>query len=106
VILDVRTRPPRSLRAPKPSFAKLALKNVSRFVAEQGGLWIGTPIELHQQGQSDYKLERADELSKFIKEVAEDEEDFIYRSDTERYKDEDTGEWKTKRMITLFRNTA
>jgi hypothetical protein len=85
---------------------KRLLEDASRFVAEHGGLWTGTPTELHQQFQSDHKPERADELSKFIKEAAEDEEGFIHASETERYKDEDSGEWKSRRVLTLYIKTA
>jgi Protein of unknown function (DUF3987) len=84
---------------------KRLLEDISRFVAKGGGLWIGTATELHQQFQSDYKPQRAEELSKFIKEAAEDEEDFTYDSKIERYKDEASGEWKSKREITLYRQT-
>jgi hypothetical protein len=84
---------------------KRLLEDVSRFVAKEGGVWIGTATELHQQFQSDYKPRRAEELSKFIKEAAEDEEGFTYDSDMARYKDESSGEWKSRREITLYRQT-
>jgi hypothetical protein len=82
---------------------KRLLEDVSRFVAKEGGLWIGTATELHQQFQSNYKPRRAEELSKFIKEAAEDEEGFTYDSEMVRYKDEASGEWKSRREITLYR---
>lgn len=84
---------------------KRLLEDVSRFVAKEGGVWIGTATELHQQFQSDYKPRRAEELSKFIKEAAEDEEGFTYESKTDRYKDEASGEWKSRRELTLYRQT-
>jgi hypothetical protein len=82
---------------------KRLLEDISRFVAKEGGLWIGTPTELHQQFHSSHKPERPDELSRFIKEAAEDEEHFIYQSEIDRFKDKETGEWKSKRVLTLLR---
>jgi hypothetical protein len=82
---------------------KRLLEDVSKFVSKEGGLWIGTATELHQQFHSAYKPERPDELSRFIKDAAEDEESFTYNSETQRYKDEASGEWKSKRVITLYR---
>jgi hypothetical protein len=84
---------------------KRLLEDVSRFVAKEGGVWIGTATELHQQFQSDYKPRRAEELSKFIKEAADDEEGFEYESKIDRYKDEASGEWKSRREITLYRQS-
>ncbi len=81
---------------------KRLLEDVSRFVEKQRNLWIGTPTELHQQFHSSHKPKRPDELSRFIKEAAEDEERFIYQSETERFKDEETGEWKSRRVLTLY----
>ena len=72
---------------------------------KEGGVWIGTATALHQQFQSDHKPRRAEELSKFIKEAAEDEEGFTYDSKIDRYKDEASGEWKSRREITLYRQT-
>jgi hypothetical protein len=92
-----------SLRGFDPK--KRLLEDVGAFVAQAGGVWVGTATELHQQFSSPHKPERADELSRFIKEAAEDEEGFTYASETERYKDED-GEWKSKRVLTLYRKTA
>jgi hypothetical protein len=37
-----------------------------------------------------------------LKEAAEDEEGFTYQQETERYKDEETGEWKSRRVLTLY----
>jgi putative DNA primase/helicase len=85
---------------------KRLLEDVSRFVAKEGGLWMGTATELHQQFHSTHKPERPDELSKFVKDAAEDEEGFIYHSETDRYKDEASGEWKSRRLITLKRKMA
>jgi putative DNA primase/helicase len=82
---------------------KRLLEDVSQFVSKEGGLWIGTATELHQQFHSNYKPERPAELSRFIKDAAEDEESFTYNSETQRYKDEASGEWKSKRVITLYR---
>jgi hypothetical protein len=84
---------------------KRLLEDVAQFVAKEGGLWLGTATELHQQFHSTYKPERPEELSKFIKEAAEDEQGFTYNSETERYKDEVSGEWKSRRVITLYRET-
>jgi hypothetical protein len=69
-------------------------------------LWVGTATELHQQFSSTYKPERAGELSRFIKEAAEDEEGFTYQFETERYKDEESGEWKSRRVLTLYRKNG
>jgi uncharacterized protein DUF3987 len=85
---------------------KRLLEDVSAFVGKEGGVWIGTATELHQQFHSTHKPESADVLSRFIKEAAEDEEGFSYASEMERYKDEE-GEWKSKRVLTLlYRKTA
>jgi hypothetical protein len=83
---------------------KRLLEDVERFVAEHGGLWTGTPTELHEQLVSDFKPERPNELSKFIKQETEREGELLYSADTERYKDE-SGEWKSKRIITLYRES-
>lgn len=85
---------------------KMLLEDVCRFVAEQGGVWIGTATELHQQFHSPQKPKRPDELSRFIKEAAEDEEDFTYQSETDRFKDEETGEWKSRRVLTLYKGNG
>jgi uncharacterized protein DUF3987 len=85
---------------------KRLLEDVSRFVAKEGGVWIGTATELHQQFHSDYKPKRPEELSKFIKEAAEDEESFTYASETDRLKDEETGKWESKRVLTLYIGNA
>jgi hypothetical protein len=84
---------------------KRLLEDVSRFVAKEGGVWIGTATELHQQFQSNYKPQRPEELSKFIQQAAKDEEGFTYDSKIDRYKDEASGEWKSRREITLYRQT-
>ncbi len=84
---------------------KRLLEDVSAFVAEHGDVWTGTATELHQQFRSPHKPERKEELSKFIKEAAQDEEAFTYASETERYKDDEGGEWKSRRVITLYRKT-
>ena len=81
---------------------KRLLEDVCRFVTGHGGLWTGTATELHQQFHSPHKPKRADELSRFIKESAEDEEGFIYESNTERFKDKETGDWKSRRELTLL----
>jgi hypothetical protein len=65
-------------------------------------VWIGTATELHQQFHSTHKPKRADELSRFVKEAAEDEEGFTYKSETDRFKDEESGEWKSRRVLTLY----
>jgi len=81
---------------------KRLLEDVCTFVEEYGGLWTGTPTELHQQFHSTHKPKRPDELSRFLKEAAEDEEGFTYQQETERYKDEETGQWKSRRVLTLY----
>lgn len=85
---------------------KRLLEDVCKFVGEHGGVWIGTATELHQQFSSTYKPERASELSRFIKEAAEDEEGFTYQSETDRFKDEESGEWKSRRVLTLYRKNG
>jgi hypothetical protein len=87
-------------------YKKRLLEDVSRFVAKEGGVWIGTATELHQQFHSDYKPKRPEELSKFIKEAAEDEEGFTYASETDRLKDEETGKWESRRVLTLYIGNA
>jgi uncharacterized protein DUF3987 len=84
---------------------KRLLEDVERFVAEHGGLWTGTPTELHGQLVSDFKPKRANELSKFIKQESEQEGELLYTAETERHKDE-SGEWKSKRVITLYRRSS
>ena len=81
---------------------KRLLEDVSRFVANEGGVWVGTATELHQQFHSDYKPKRAEELSKFIKEAAADEEGFTYESEMDRFKNEESAEWESRRILTLY----
>jgi hypothetical protein len=45
-------------------------KDLAEFLQERGGLWEGQPAELHVQFKSDYKPERANELTKRLKAVA------------------------------------
>jgi hypothetical protein len=44
--------------------------DVARFLRDRGGSWEGQPAELHAQLESDYKPERANELTKRLKAVA------------------------------------
>jgi putative DNA primase/helicase len=81
---------------------KRLLEAVAAFVADQGGVWTGTATELHQQFHNLHKPNRPEELSKFIKEAARDEESFTYHSETKRTKNE-TGEWESQRILTLSR---
>ncbi len=76
------------------------LEDCARFVSEQGGIWTGTATDLYESLTSDFRPERPDELSKFLKDAAEEVDGFSYESDTERFKDE-TGEWKSRRVLTL-----
>src|SRR5919107_3432003 len=76
------------------------LEDCSRFVSERGGTWTGTATDLHEQLVSGFKPGRPDELSKFLKDAAEHVPDFIYESETERFKDAE-GEWKSRRVLTL-----
>jgi hypothetical protein len=85
---------------------KRLLEDVSRFVAKEGGVWIGTATDLHQQFHSDYKPKRAEELSKFIKQAAKDEEGFTYGSEMDRLKNKETGEWESQRVLTLYIGNA
>jgi hypothetical protein len=78
------------------------VEDVSKFVTEQGGLWMGTATELHQQLTSDFKPDRADELSKFIQAAAQDEPGLLCESNTERFKDPGDDEWKSRRVLTLY----
>jgi hypothetical protein len=82
------------------------LEDVSRFVIEQGGLWTGTPTELHQQLVSGLKPARADELSKFIQAAAEEEPGLLCETNTERFKDPESGEWKSRRVLSLYRQNG
>jgi len=84
---------------------KRLLEDVAAFVAAQGGTFSGTATELHQQLHSIHKPNREAELSKFIKEAAEDEEGFTYQSKTERFKDEE-GKWESRRILTLSLENA
>ncbi len=45
-------------------------KDVAEFLQVRGGSWEGQPAELHAQLKSDYKPERANELTKRLKAVA------------------------------------
>jgi hypothetical protein len=78
------------------------LEDVARFVTEQGGLWTGTPTELHEQLASDFKPERADELSKFIQAATVDEPGLLCDAHMERLKDPVDGEWRSRRVLTLY----
>ena len=76
------------------------MEECARFVSERGGSWKGTATDLHEQLISNYKTDRPNELSKFLKEAAEYEPGFFYESETERFKG-DEGEWKSRRVLTL-----
>ncbi len=76
------------------------LEDCARFISEQGGTWTGAASELYRDLVSDFKPDRPDELSKFLKDAAEHESNFYYANKTERFKDED-GEWKSRRVLTL-----
>ncbi len=76
------------------------LEDCAQFVSECGGEWKGTATDLHDQLVSDFKPERPDELSRFIKDAAEREPGFSYENETERFKGEN-GEWKSRRVLTL-----
>lgn len=78
------------------------VEDVARFVTEQGGLWTGTPTELHNELVSDFKPERADELSKFIQAATENEPGLLCDSKVERLKDPEDGEWRSRRVLTLY----
>jgi hypothetical protein len=84
---------------------KRLLEAVADFVGSEGGVWTGTATELHQQFRNVHKPNRPEELSKFIKEAAEDEESFTYHSETKRTKNED-GEWESRRVLTLTIESA
>ena len=76
--------------------------DVVAFVREQGGVWIGSPTELHEQLESPYKTERPDELSKFVQEEGYQEEfGLLCTTEVDRFKDED-GNWKSQRVLTLY----
>jgi hypothetical protein len=76
------------------------VEDCAKLVTARGGTWTGTATELHEQLVSDFKPNRPDELSKFLKDAAEDGVGLAYESDTERAKDEN-GEWKSRRILTL-----
>ena len=78
------------------------VEDVARFVADQGGVWTGTPTDLHQQLGSLFKPQRPDELSKFIQGAAEEESGLLCESNMERLKDPEDGEWKSRRVLTLY----
>ena len=48
----------------------LLARDIGTFLAERGGSWRGQPEEFHQQLTSDYKPERAAELSKKARDIA------------------------------------
>lgn len=76
------------------------LEDCARFASERGGSWEGTATDLQKQLVSDFKPDRPDELSKFLKEAAEDGAGVWYESSTERFKDE-AGNWKSRRLLKL-----
>lgn len=76
------------------------VEDVSRFVAVEGGSWSGTATELHERLVSDFKPDRPDELSKFVKAGAEEEPGLRCEDGTERFKDEQ-GDWKGRRVLRL-----
>jgi len=76
------------------------VEDCARFIAGQGGVWTGTATELHKDLTSEFKPERPDELSKFLKDAAEVDRALGYKSETERFKDEN-GEWESRRTLTL-----
>jgi len=79
---------------------KRLLEAVAAFVAGCGGQWSGTATDLRNKLRFVHKPDRPEELSKFIKEAAEDEESFTYQSKTERFKNRE-GEWESERVLTL-----
>jgi hypothetical protein len=83
---------------------KLALfDDVCTFVHEEhSDVWTGTPTELHDELRSAYKPSRPDELSKFLQETAQKHPKLIVESDFERWKDKETGEWKGRRVLSLY----
>ena len=52
--------------------------------------------------ESDFKLERPDELSKFIQGATVDEPGLLCETKMERLKDPDNGEWRGRRVLTLY----
>ena len=85
---------------------KRLLEHVAAFVSSQGGKWVGTPTELLNKLPYVHKPNRPDELSKFVKEAAQDEEAFTYQSKMERIKNPQTGEWESQRVLTLSLKTV
>src|SRR5829696_1183017 len=79
---------------------KRLLEHVATFVEYVGGTWVGTATDLHNKLPYVHKPNRPDELSRFLKEAAHDEESFTYQSKTERIKS-DEGEWESHRVLTL-----
>jgi putative DNA primase/helicase len=79
---------------------KRLLEHVATFVEYAGGTWVGTATDLHNKLPYVHKPNRPDELSRFLKEAAHDEESFTYQSKTERIKN-DEGEWESHRVLTL-----
>ena len=76
------------------------VEDCAKFIVGQGGVWTGTATELYEEFVSEVKPERADELSKFLKDAAEDDRRLFYKSETERLKDEN-GKWESRRVLTL-----
>jgi hypothetical protein len=81
---------------------RMLLADVVRFAKEQGGLWTGSPRELHDQLDSPYKPKRENELSKFIPEGWDEEFGLLCEKGQEAYKDEEDGKWKARRVLTLY----
>jgi hypothetical protein len=77
------------------------VEDCAKFVASKGGTWTGTATELHEELTSNYKPERPEELSKFLKDAGENGSGLAYESEMERFKDE-SGEWRSRRVLTLY----
>jgi hypothetical protein len=77
------------------------VEDCAKLVVEKGGTWTGTATELYEELTSEYKPERPDELSKFLKDASESGSGLGYESGPERFKD-DYGEWRTRRVLSLF----
>jgi hypothetical protein len=76
------------------------VEEVAWFLYDQGGAWAGKPEDFHAALPSDFKHERADDLSKWLKNRAETHREFEYAV-RHRAAKKDDGSPTTARHLTL-----
>ena len=76
------------------------VEDVAHFLHERGGEWTGKPEDFHAELHSDFKHERPDDLSKWLKKRSETHQEFGYDSRHKAAKKDD-GSPTTVRQLTL-----